>query len=67
MDEGLETFRDALLQCAVHGETACLRAAASACRDDVNVATVRAVLDAAAGSRYLPRLERDHTNLWVPA
>lgn len=57
-DVPLEIFRDACLQSATHGETEALRVSASA---------ARAVLDAASGSRYLPRLERDHTNLWVPA
>ncbi len=66
MDEALETFRDACLQAAVHGETEALREAASAARDGVTLTTVRGVLDAAAGSRYLPRLERDLINLWVP-
>lgn len=66
MDEPLETFRDACLQAAVHGETEALREAASAARDAITLSTVRGVLDAAAGSRYLPRLERGLVNIWVP-
>jgi len=67
VDEPLEMFRDACLQAAVDGETVSLRAAATAARDDTNVQTIRRVLDAAAGSSYLPRLEAQHVNLWVPA
>lgn len=64
LNERRELFRDACQQAAVHGETALLRALAEKCRDAVTKSASRDVLDAAAGSACLPRLERDYVSLW---
>lgn len=64
LNERRETFRDACQQAAVHGETALLRSLAHACRDAVTKSASRDVVDAASGSVYLPRLERDYVQLW---
>lgn len=66
-DEHFETWRDALRQSAVHGESRGLRAAASRALDCHVMGTVHAVLASADGSIHLPKLQAALVNVWVPS